>query len=530
MQTVARFVTLAPVLRAVSAWCAVMLCTSEAAAFTLHVLAPSELRVAPSVRADRSAVTFAVSLRDDRGAPVVGAVRVDVRSASTSTQRTLQTDPLGQATMDVPVRRDDHVIEVRGQFSGDSTRSSATTELRVDVDAPFVSVVLQSVPASVNVESRAAVELVASVEVGRVSLASPLGWPVQFYIDNNPVGTVRSDATGRAALRLEGAQFQTPGVRTVRAAAQLRGTELWSAERRLIVRALTSVVATADRDERTGQLRVHGAVAWRGGGVAGATVRVESNQTQVAAALTDAVGAFELTVPARSQTPGAKARVVFVPTTPWLSGAESGEFYLAPPLLPPVSWRYALAPLALGALVFALLRLRPKPSQPKAAQQIEDGVELEESAVADAPSVVVSVVDRSTGLPIEGASVSLGGVVMGESPTPFAPGSKLSLTVRADGYASRELSITVRAAGAVRLKVALSRWREAVYAVAREVMLAPPAPKAPPTLEEAAEVASVAHKPLFAEAQRGAYGPDEPGEHTLKRVQDLAESTKHGEH
>ncbi len=532
MQSAPRFVTLGRVRRALFAWCVVVLCASDAAAFTLRVLAPTELRVAPSVRADRSGVTFSVVLRDDQGAPVAGPVRLDVRRSSANAQRAVTTDIAGRAAADVAVGRDDRVLQVRAQFAGDATHAPSSSELSVDLDAPFVTVVLQSAPSAVDVEARSALELVASVEIGRVALASPVGWPVRFYMDDEPLGTASADATGRAAIRVDPSRFSTPGVRTLRAAAQLRGSELWSNERRIVVRALTSVVATPARDERTGQLHVRGAVAWRGGGVAGATVRVESNQTLVTAALTDGSGAFELTVPPRSQLPGARARIVFVPTTPWLSGSESAEFYLAPPALPPVSWRFALAPLAIGALVFLLARARSNKPVTTAAQTLDEGVVLEESATGDQGSVLTVIVeDRSSGEPLGDFEVLVGDVVIDSAtPHPVSVGAKLSITVRAAGYASREVSVVVRRSGALRLRVALSQWREAVYGVGRALMDATSGPKAPPTLREASEQATAAHKPVFAAVEEGAYGPDDPSESTFDRVRDLARSSKQREH
>lgn len=521
-----------PVLRTVSAWCAVVLCASDAGAFTLRVLAPTDLRVAPSVSADRSAVSFVVSMRDDQGTPISGAVRLDARRARGSIQQSVALRSDGQGSLTVPVSRDDRAVDVRAQFAGDTTHAAATVELRVDLDAPFVTVQLQSVPAAVNVESQAPVEWIASVEVGRVALTSPLGWPVQFYLDNNPVGSSRADATGRASVRVEAQRFSTPGVHTVRAAAQLRGTELWSAERRLIVRALTSVVVTPERDDRSGQLTLRGAVAWRGGGVAGATVRVESQQTLVAAALTDAQGSYELTIPPRALIAGARARVVFVPTTPWLSGAESAEFYLAPPAVPPVSWRYALAPLALGMLTFALLRLRSRPRASAAQSEVvQDGAVLEAlDASDDSPTLVVVVDDRASGERIESCTVTVDGV-------PAEPGQGVAVTVgasvkivvEAQGYARRSLTVQVRRAGAQRLRVSLARWREAVFAVAREAMDAPIAPKAAPTLQEAAANAPPAKKPLFTAAESAVYGPEEPGERALEQVRKLAEEPTHRE-
>ncbi|MFO0557183.1 MAG: hypothetical protein U0269_04135 [Polyangiales bacterium] len=518
--------------RALFAWSAVVLCASDVEAFTLRVLAPTELRVAPAVRADRSAVTFAVQLRDDQGNPLVGAVRIDVRRARASVQRTVTTNTQGQASGEVPVNREDRVLEVRAQFAGDATHTAASSDFRVDLDAPFVTVVLQSAPSAVDVESRSGAELVASVEVGQLAVASPLGWPVQFYVDNDRIGTARSDATGRAALRVDSEVFRTPGVHVVRAAAQLRGTELWSNERRVIVRALTSVVANVERNERTGQLRVRGAVAWRGGGVAGATVRIEANRALVAAALTDGAGSYEFALPPRSLLAGVKARVVFVPTTPWLSGSESGEFYLAPPAMPAVSWRFALVPLALGLAAFALARLRSKPAEQNGAQALEEGASIEVRASQDGASTLEVVVeDRATGEPVEHCEISIGGsVARAREPVAVDVGTKVTVTLRAHGYEPREVVVPVRRAGALRLTVALARWREAIYSVAREFIVTPSGPKAAPTLREAGEDAARAVQPVLAAAESASYGPDEPEQAAFDHVRALADATRQREH
>jgi hypothetical protein len=514
------------------AWSAVVLCASEVEAFTLRVLAPTELRVAPAVRADRSAVNFSVQLRDDQGGAIAGAVRIDVRRARSSAQRTVTTNAQGQGSGEVAVNREDRVLDVRAQFAGDATHTAASSEFRVDLDAPFVTVVLQSAPASVDVESRASVELVASVEVGQLAVASPLGWAVQFYLDNDGIGSARSDATGRAALRLESERFRTPGVHVVRAAAQLRGTELWSNERRVVVRALTSVVANVERNERTGELRVRGAVAWRGGGVAGATVRIEANGALVAAALTDGSGAYEFALPPRALLAGVKARVVFVPTTPWLSGSESGEFYLAPPAMPAVSWRFALVPLALGAAALAVARLRSRPSAEKSAQTLEEGASIELQETQDGSSTLEVVVeDRATGEAVEDCEISVGGVIVrAREPVAVEVGAKVTVALRAPGYEPREVLVPVRRAGALRLTVAVARWREAIYSFAREFIATPSGAKVAPTLREASEGAARAVKPVLAAAETAIYGPDEPEQAAFDHVRALADATRQREH
>jgi hypothetical protein len=477
-------------------------------------------------------VRFAVQLRDDQGNPLVGAVRIDVRCARASAQRTVTTNTQGQASAEVPVNREDRVLEVRAQFAGDASHTAASTDFRVDLDAPFVTLVLQRAPVSVDVESRSGAELVASVEVGQLAVASPMGWPVQFYVDNDRVGTARSDATGRAVLRVDNDVFRAPGVHVVRAAAQLRGTELWSNERRVIVRALTSVVANVERDERTGQLRVRGAVAWRGGGVAGATVRIEANRVLVAAALTDGAGSYEFALPPRSLLAGVKARVVFVPTTPWLSGAESGEFYLAPPAMPAVSWRLALVPLALGLAAFAIAALRSKPTEQNGAQTLEEGASIEVQSSQDGASTLEVVVeDRATGEQVECCELTIGGkAARAREAVAVDVGTKVTVTLLAQGYEPREVVVPVRQPGALRLTVVLARWREAIYSIAREFIVVPSGPKAAPTLREAGEDAARAVKPVLAAAELASYGPGEPEQAAFDYVRSLADATRQREH
>ena len=65
-------------MRSAITWClSATLAASTAEAFTLRLLAPTELRVTPTVRADRTSVTLAVLLRDDQGSPVSGPVRIE---------------------------------------------------------------------------------------------------------------------------------------------------------------------------------------------------------------------------------------------------------------------------------------------------------------------------------------------------------------------------------------------------------------------------------------------------------------------
>jgi hypothetical protein len=219
----------------------------------------------------------------------------------------------------VAVGREDRVLQVRAQFAGDATHAPSSSELTVDLDALFVTVVLQSAPTAVDVEARSPLELVASVEIGRVALASPVGWPVRFYVDDERLGTASADATGRAAIRVDPVDSRRPafGRCAPRRSCGARSCGPTSVESSC-ARSRPSSRRRRATSAR-GSCRCAARVAWRGGGVAGATVRVESNQTLVTAALTDGSGAFELTIPPRSQLPGARARIVFVPTTPWLS-------------------------------------------------------------------------------------------------------------------------------------------------------------------------------------------------------------------
>lgn len=508
-----------------------MLCASTGEAFTLRVLAPTELRVAPTVRPDRSGVRLALSLRDDKGAGVRGVVRVE---SGTRAPVQARTDAQGHSNIEIAVPRDARLVDVRAQFAGDSTHSAAIAQLRIDLEAPFVSVSLLA-PASVDIDGRTAIDLVASVDTGAVAAVNPRGWAVQFYVDGDRVASSEADATGRAAVRLDNSRFVSPGVRALRAAVVLRGSELFSPERRLIARALTSVVATPVRDERTGQLHLRGAVAWRGGGVAGATVRVEANRTLLAAALTDRNGAYELTLPARVLVAGARARVVFVPTTPWFSGAESGEFYLAPPALASVSWRFVLAPIGLGLLAFALARVaRRRRDEAPAPSKVEDGAVLEHVEGGSERTLSVRVEDRATGHEISDAIVTIDGTPLpaGESRAVEA-GVKLKVTVRREGYAPRDVTVRVDHERAVRLRVTLAPWREAVFEVAREHLPAPSGGKVSPTLRETVETKAAGAKelrPLFDAAERGAYGPVEPDHETVAHVRSLADRVGDGEH
>jgi|LNFM01.1.fsa_nt_gb hypothetical protein len=532
LQTQRSFVTLTVlVVRAVSAWCAVVLCASNGEAFTLRVLAPTELRVAPTVRPDRLGVRLALSLRDDKGAGVRGTVRVE---SGTRPPIQARTDNNGHTNIEIAVSPGTRVVDLRAQFAGDSTHSAAISQLRIDLDAPFVSVSLLA-PSSVDIDGRAAIDLIASVDTGAVAAVNPRGWVVQFYVDGDRVATSEADATGRAATRIDNSRFVTPGVRAVRAAVVLRGSELFSPERRLIARALTSIVATPTRDERTGQLGLRGAVAWRGGGVAGATVRVESNRQLLAAALTDRNGSFDLVLPARVLVAGARARVVFVPTTPWFSGAESGEFYLAPPALAAVSWRFALAPIGLGLLAFAIVRaLRNRRESTPPAAKVEDGATLEHVEGDSEATLAVSVEDRTTGLPIEGATVLLDGTPLASGERrPVVRGAKVKVSVLCEGYAPREISVRIERSQAARLRIALAPWREAVFEVAREHLPSQTGGKVSPTLREAVETTTEGPKvlrPLFDAAERGAYGPTEPDQQTVAAVRALADRVRDGEH
>ncbi len=505
-----------------------MLCASEALAFPLRVLAPTELRVAPTVRADRGSVQLDVRLRDDRGAPVQGPIHVAVTGPSGLTERDATTSPRGEASVAIAVRESDRVLSLRVTYNGDDRHASASAQSRLDLDAPFVSVSLLA-PAAIDLDGRGAIDLVASVHVAQVSLSNPAGWPVQFYLDGDRVGAAVADATGRATLRLDRAAARTPGVHALRAAVLLRGSELWSPDRRVIVRALTSVIATAEPDARTGALRVHGAVAWRGGGVGGATVRVQSGATLVAAAVSDASGAFDLTIAPRALVAGARARVAFAPTTPWFAGAESAEFLLAPAAPTPVSWRYVVAPIALGLLLLAVLRTRRSAPVADAPRTLADGATIESAEGQREGTFTVRVEDRTTAEPLDDAEVIIDGQPFDNTPRIVALGASVRVKVSCAGFAPRELTVEIDRAGAVRLRVGLSPWREAVYEVAKQHLPRGEGAAVAPTLREAAQKGG-ATRPLFDQAEHGSYGPTEPDSSTVERLEALSRSVRDREH
>jgi hypothetical protein len=525
-----RFVTLGLVLRAIIAWWAVVLCVSSAQAFTLRVVAPTELQVSPTVRADRTGVRLSLTLRDDKGAPVAGTVRVDASSGAISTQRAVAVDVMGRGVVDLPVPRGERVIDVRAQYAGDDIHAAAIAQLRVDLDAPFVSVSLMA-PVTVDLDARTSVEFVATVSIGAVALVSPRGWPVHFYVDGDRVGVAQADATGRARLRLDSSRFTTPGVKVLRAAVLLRGSEIWSVERRMIARALTSVVVTPVRDDRSGQLRLQGAVAWRGGGVAGASVRVESGRVRVATGTTDRSGTFDIRVSPRFVVAGARARVVFVPTTPWLSGAESAEFFLGLPQPTPIHWRWALAPCVIGAVAVLVLRRTRAQTTLASSIVLDEGATLELVEASSDSTLSVIVEDRSSGALLDGAEVSIDGTPLAQGSVRSAPlGALLTVEVRCERYAPRTLSVRVDRGGALLLRVQLASWREALFDVARPHLPSPSGAKVSPTLSEARNAHPAGVRKLFDEVERGAYGPDEPDASTVARARAAASAFREGEH
>lgn len=509
-----------------------------AAAYRLNVVAASELRLEPSVRAGAASLAVRAHLRDDRGAPLARrAVRLVFRGAGIADlEREAVTDANGDASATVEVGAS-RTLVVEGRFAGDSTAAGARARIEVDLDAPFVTPELLVPGEGVAFES-ASFEAVLTVRVGQVQTIAPgrLAVEVSQALDGGRRRSLvagETDATGRAVLPVAPARFGWPGtVRLVPRVDLGGGRVVEGVGRELLVRGRTSLslLRAAPRDDDGDGVTLHGALILSGGApVPNAAVRLLRGDRTLVAARTDARGAFSVRVgPESLGEPGVEVRAVFEPTEPWYLGAESGPVALTEPAPPPIRWTWAATPLALAVLAIAWISLRCKPIEaPVAPAPRPVGTDHVERVAVSASGVRlrVTVVDRATGERVAGARVRLGdGAWRDDDGEAIAlEGAKsLELRVEAEGFAPRAVAIELSRPGEYRVQVAVRSWREELFARVRPWLAPARGGEAPVTPREAAEAGGGALATLVAHVERGSYGPEVPDAKAVQRADDLA--------
>ncbi len=468
-----------------------------------------------------------LTLRDDRGARLDEPVLLTVRQDANTREYTVRGGRGRSLT--VPLESPTASAVLHARYEGDARHAGSSHEVQVRPGDGTLSLQLLA-PSTVDLDDTALRTLIATVQVDGGSLQSPAGRVVRFALDGAPIGQARADAAGRAVLSILPSSFTTPGVHALSASVDGAAS---SVSRRLVVRALTSIVVTVAPAPRAGALRVHGALAWRGGPVSGASVTLREGPRTLAGFVCDPQGSFAGEIPASALAAGRRGRIVFSPTTPWFSGSESGEFWLSPQRTPKLSWRVALLAAAAGGLVLSALRARRAKDVGSSSTQLGDALTLEvgqeDSGSAQVATLVILAEDKATGSPLEDVRAEhLDGRRI-EGPLSAVVGSTVTLRVDREGYAPREISVTLPRAGAMRLRVGLSVWRDAAFDIVRP-LTKPSDPNR--TLKTPREVSEHRHETtaLMERAELLVYGPRSPTAGQVAELDALSRSVSHGEH
>jgi hypothetical protein len=439
---------------------------------------------------------------------------VRIRATRTIGENVLlrQTDANGVADGEFAVDSTVDRVTIRGEFAGDQTHSAVSVQQEFALDREFVQVAL-SMPHVIDLEGDAPAAVV-TVDFSNVVRRAAQGLSVALLLDDQSIATSVTDATGRAALSVSVDQLQVVGVHRFRARVEAGGAEKFSPERRVVVRGLTSVVARLDGAHPESRwIFVRGAVAWRGGGVANATVALMHNNDRLAIGEADERGAFSLQVHTDALAPGTRARVVYVSSRPWFSGSESDELLLLPPSPRRISWRVVVLPFALVMFAVAMARLRN--SRRIAATEttaIDDATSISYSQTTDSvASVRVEVYDRSTGNLLTNCSVTINGV-QASNATVELHQDKNSVRVACAGYAPRAIELArVRGRSSV-LRVGLSNWREFAFGLLRPLLPKRGKNAVLSTVAEAADARSASENDLLRRGEGVVYGPDTPSQ------------------
>lgn len=533
-----------PALALIAALASTVLRPGAAAGYRLNVVAASELRMEPSVRAGASSLAVRVHLRDDRGAALARrAVTLEFHGAGIADlERRVLTDANGDAATTVEVGAS-RVLRVDGRFAGDSTAAPARAGIAVDLDAPFVTPELL-VPGEGVALDGAPFEAVLTVRVGQVQALAPGRLAVEVSQTIDGAGRRRSlvagetDATGRAVLMIPPARLGGPGaVRLIPRVDLGGGRVVEGVGRELLVRGRTalSLLRAPSRDEESDGATLHGALLLTSGAaVPDAAVRLLRAERTIAAARTDARGHFTIALGAESLgEPGVVVRAVYEPTEPWYVGAESPPVALTEAAPPPIRWTWAVTPLGLAALAIAWISLRRKPLAPLpgeiSAPTAMDHVERVATAAATGLRVRVVAVDRATGARVAGARVRFGGSAWracDDGAIEVEVARAVGATVEADGYAPRAMTFEFPRPGEYRTQVALRTWREELFSRVRPWLDPGRAGDALPTPREAATAKGVRVESLVSHVERGCYGPDAPDATTVQVADGLADAAR----
>jgi hypothetical protein len=513
---------------------------AEVHPFTLRVLAASDLRVEPRLSPDRSSLTLAVRLQDDRAAPLARrTVTLEIASAGAGLERaTLTLGPNGEATHTVAITRDQQRVDVTAYYAGDGATAPRNATIHVNLDAPYVTVDLVA-PAEGIALGGASAPFAVTLHVGEVVTFPVRGQGVELREGERVIASGVTGISGRVVLPVSPSALGAAGVHRLRAVTSVQGELVEGPEHAVLVRAETalSLVRVGSDDDSAG-VRLQGTLlAVSGAPVSDAPVRVARGAITLAGVRTDAQGRFQVRVePEVLAERGVTVRALFEPTEPWFGPSESAQVELtsAPP--PKIHWLWVVAPAALAALGVAVVLVRARgqakaeeAAKPDAASTQWDVVEHVAPSVTGGLRVRFVVVDRATTKAIAEPAVRWGAdtewkPVTAES-VPVQAARKVEFELGASGYAPRRVTGEFSRPGEYVVKVQLRSWREELFERARPwLRRAGTSTGALPTLREALKTRAATPRALaFVElVEAGCYAPENPDAKSVERAEELS--------
>lgn len=513
---------------------------AEVQPFTLRVLAASDLRVEPRLSPDRSSLTLAVRLQDDRASPLARrTVTLSITSPGVAEERaTLTLGADGEAVHRVAIAREQGVVDVTAYYAGDGATAPRHTTIHVNLDAPYVTVDLVAPAGGVTLGAGDA-PFVVTMHVGEVVSFPVRGQGVELREHDRVIASGVTDASGRAVLQVAPSVLGGAGVHRIRAVTSAQGERVEGPEHAVLVRAETSLslVRVGGEGDASG-VRLHGTLLLSSGAPLGdAPVRVARGAVTLAGVRTDAQGRFQVAVdPEVLAERAVTVRALFEPTEPWFGPSESPEVELTTPPPPQIHWLWVVAPAFVAALGLAAVLVRARGQtgsketpRPDAASAHGDAIEHVAPSVTGGLRVRFVVLDRATTRPVGEAMVRFGGdaewrPVTSES-VAVQGARRVEFELGASGYAPRKVAGEFSRPGEYVVRVQLRSWREELFERARPwLRRAGPSAGALPTLREALKTRPATPRAVaFVElVEAGCYAPESPDAKVVERAEELS--------
>jgi len=510
----------------------------RAEAFTVQVLAASELQVDPVLAPDRSTLALRVRLLDDRGRALPDrAVALQLRVDTTALAPvTLALGADGAATHLVPIARHQRVVEAQVSYEGDGATAAQERSIRVVLNVPYVTADVVVPPGGVELGGPPAT-FVVNLRVGAVVDFGTNGVGVELREGDALLADGFSDVTGRAVLRVPSSAFREARVYRVRAVTSVDGERVEGPPRDVLVRARTAVslVRVSDPGDLASPVALEGAlITLTRAPIPNASVRVVRGTVTVAGARTDAGGAFRVRLPVELLAEHDVAvRAVFEPTEPWFAASESATLTLTGPAPQRIHPAWVVAPALLAAALAAAAALRARlraarsPEAPRAEPPAAgDRVEHVRAGAAHGLRVRFVAVDRATSKPVTGVCARWGGAEWAavEESVAVQPARKIEFEVGAPGYSPRKVTGEFSRPGEYVVRVQLRTWREELFERARPWLRRAAVGGAMPTLREAlgARAATPAAVAFVEHVEQGCYAPEAPDARHIARADALS--------